>query len=1077
MAGPLDDLYASLGLPNYSAPGAQSISPGVSPIQPLAPPQEESTLHMLGQKVLPGIVWAGQALDKTMGARGVRGLLAGNPRELLSVLPFSDSSGLTDPTQAVHGTELLRRAGLIHGEDDDWQNVLAGIGTEIALNPATYLTFGGSALTDAGQAASKLGLLKRMTMLERMQGLGQGAITPEIAAQAARLGINTADIVGQPLGGLAGVGLPFQHPSAVLGTGPMAQNIAGKLGQAADYLKYSMPGRNVSALFDPTVEGTTSGAIQRLMRGSRAAELESGIPAVREPIAGIMQDLARTGQPYDPSLLRAGIEGQGLNVMAPEYNQAASQVRQLLGEDLASGQAAGRPVTAFQSQYGVDYGPRSLAELDRVGGGSQRVLSGTTGNQIGRELYTDVPGGTGTIQGLYRDPTIAGSGATLSGNPARAAIFEQHFGGDIAQMTKLEHLKNIQPQYFGPGSPLEAELSKLHDLWDKADTWAAKLATAEPARVGAQGVGLYNADPLADLLKSRVNNATANANVNVARSVLSNPETYASAAKGGDVVPLRTAIAASGLEPNQAEADIVSSLMRQGMPMPMGGAANMMVPADVFKDLTRLASAGTAADSVSAPLRAVDSLTSLWKRFTLMAPAYFGKKLGSGLFRTLASGGGPGELATGGEIVSALRGAKVYPGLAKLLPDLGASTDAEASAMLGREMFAHQVAGRSQEGLAELAGTSAAPSTLAPQIPGEVAEPGFWDIVKNAYRGRTDATGASVDPLAVRLNPGNIRGVGGVGPVELRNTDQFAPAVAAGQFGKMTDDYTRMAAYIGRRLQGYAPEAASDFTKATQFVGDDLAPFEKQVMRRAIPFYGYVRHKFPYLINDLINNPGGLQAMGIRGAADATELSRDSVPANLGGGMAIPLGGLDDSGKQAYLTRLGLPFDEAASFFGTGPHAAQNTMGKMLGQLNPLLKAPIELASGEHFGQEGLSDVHGPAQGTVLQQLLMNTPAARATSTAATIEKALSGEKSPTGAAINLLTGGKTTEVDPVKEKAIAEQDLIDQLLGNDPNIRKFQNYFVHPADVGTLTPQELLALQLQKSLELRAQAAARAKR
>jgi hypothetical protein len=148
MPGPLDDLYASLGLPNYSAPGAQSIMP--SPIQPFPPAQEQSTLHALGQKVLPGIVWAGQALDKTMGARAVRGLVAGNPRELASVLPFSDTLGLTDPSEAVHGTELLRRAGLIHGEDDDWQNVLAGIGTEIALNPATYLEADDDVGPDAG---------------------------------------------------------------------------------------------------------------------------------------------------------------------------------------------------------------------------------------------------------------------------------------------------------------------------------------------------------------------------------------------------------------------------------------------------------------------------------------------------------------------------------------------------------------------------------------------------------------------------------------------------------------------------------------------------------------------------------------------------------------------------------------------------------------------------------------------------------------------------------------------------------------------------------------------------------------
>lgn len=1099
MPGPLDDFYARLGMPNYSAPGAQSIMPGASPITPFPPAQEQSTFQALGQKVLPGVVWAGQALDKTMGARGVRGLLSGNPRELASILPFSDTLGITDPSQAVHGTELLRRAGLVHGEDDDWQNVLAGIGTEIALNPATYLTLGGSALTEAGQLASKLGMLKRMTMLGRMQGLTAADITPEIAATAGRLGINTANMIGRPLGGLAGLGIPFQAPSAIVGTGPTAQAIAGKLGQAADYLKYSMPGRSVSSLFDPTVEGTTSGAIQRLMRGSRAAELESGVPAVREPIAQIMQDLApsRSGLPYNPHLLRDLVENtHGAPLLAPpQYQTAAEQIRALLATDLASGQAAGRPVTAFSSLYGTEYGPRSMAELERVGSGSNRILSGATGNQIGRELYTDVPGGTKAIQGMYADPTIAGAQATLTGNPARAAIMNQHIGGDLHLMSQLDIMKQVNPHLFLPGSPLEVELVKQHDLWEKAGVWAGKLAGAEPERVGAQGIGLYNADPLGDLLKSRVANTTANANVGVARNVLSDPAIYAQT--GGDVVPLRSAIAASGLEPNQAEADIMHALMQKNVPIPTGGAANMMVPAEIYKDLVRLNSAGTVADSIGTPLRAIDSLTSLWKRFTLMAPAYFGKKFGSGIFRSLAAGSGPGDLAFATDAANTLHGGGVVEGLVERIPQFKNAqipvsvtnaggttttiyrgmTDAEASAAIGRSAFAHEAAGRSQGGLAELAGTSNAPAAILPQIPGEVAEPGMGDILKNLFRGRTDASGASIDSLGVRMNPLNLRGVGGVGPLGLRNVDQFAPAVAARQAGELTDDLTRLPQFIERLMKGYSEGAAADATKASQFVGTHLAPFEQSVMRRVMPFYSYLRHKVPFLLDNLATTPGGLQAMALRGASDATELSRESVPPSLGGGMAIPLGQLDDQGKQAYLTRLGLPFDEAASFLGTGPNAMEHTGSKLLGQLNPLLKAPVELATGQHFGQEGLSDQHGSPQGSLLEQLLMNSPAARAMTSGQTVLKAIEGQKSPAAAAINLLTGGKVSEVDAAKERMATERDLIEQLLHGDPNVRKFTNYYVTPEQMATLTPTEIAALRLQKSMEARAQAAARAKR
>jgi hypothetical protein len=141
------------------------------------------------------------------------------------------------------------------------------------------------------------------------------------------------------------------------------------------------------------------------------------------------------------------------------------------------------------------------------------------------------------------------------------------------------------------------------------------------------------------------------------------------------------------------------------------------------------------------------------------------------------------------------------------------------------------------------------------------------------------------------------------------------------------------------------------------------------------------------------------------------------------------------------------------------------------------LKAPIELATGQHFGQEGLTDTHGPNQANLLMQMLQNTPAARAISTGSTLEKAIEGEKSPTAAAIDLLTGGKVSEVDPAKERMATERDLIEQLLSRDPNVRKYTDYYVRPQDMATLTPTELSALRLQKTLEARAQAAARAKR
>src|SRR4051794_9210516 len=45
---------------------------------------------------LGGAGYVGDTLDKYTGGRALRGLAAGKGRELASVLPFSDSPGLTD---------------------------------------------------------------------------------------------------------------------------------------------------------------------------------------------------------------------------------------------------------------------------------------------------------------------------------------------------------------------------------------------------------------------------------------------------------------------------------------------------------------------------------------------------------------------------------------------------------------------------------------------------------------------------------------------------------------------------------------------------------------------------------------------------------------------------------------------------------------------------------------------------------------------------------------------------------------------------------------------------------------------
>ena len=97
--------------------------------------------------LLDALGYVGDSLAKP--GRAVRGVLAGRMDEGLAALPFSDSLGITDPTRAVSGRDLLGQAGMATG--NSWLDGLAGFGAEVATDPLTFLGAGlGTAL---GRAA------------------------------------------------------------------------------------------------------------------------------------------------------------------------------------------------------------------------------------------------------------------------------------------------------------------------------------------------------------------------------------------------------------------------------------------------------------------------------------------------------------------------------------------------------------------------------------------------------------------------------------------------------------------------------------------------------------------------------------------------------------------------------------------------------------------------------------------------------------------------------------------------------------------------------------------------------------
>jgi hypothetical protein len=139
-----------------------------------------------------GLGYLGDVEEK-FGGRALRGALAGKPRELLSPIPFSDTLGITDPTQRTSGAELAGRFGI--GSPGGWGRAGAGLGIDIATDPLSYIGGLGAgakaarAAPEAAQAASRFGALKALrepaTLVKNLGSFGGERIVGNRLARAA----------------------------------------------------------------------------------------------------------------------------------------------------------------------------------------------------------------------------------------------------------------------------------------------------------------------------------------------------------------------------------------------------------------------------------------------------------------------------------------------------------------------------------------------------------------------------------------------------------------------------------------------------------------------------------------------------------------------------------------------------------------------------------------------------------------------------------------------------------------------------------------------------------------------------
>lgn len=476
------------------------------------------------------------------------------------------------------------------------------------------------------------------------------------------------------------------------------------------------------------------------------------------------------------------------------------------------------------------------------------------------------------------------------------------------------------------------------------------------------------------------------------------------------------------------------------------------VPADVAQAVSGLFTMFN--DKLDGPIAsAIDRFNRAFKSsVTVLFPSFFARNATSGQFVNLSSGyvESASDVAAYSKAVSKARDllSKGRDGTASG-EDLALLDEIQAAGIFDKSRGYQDVDFQTSPG-----------SSWLPDKPSEL---------RQTARGARE--GVALDQMGIDRFPG-----------VLKARRAFNTAVGTGSaINGHVEWYNRVPMYVYLRQKGMAPELAADAVEKLHFDYSALSPTERDYIRRAVPFYAFSRKMAGLLASELGERPGGLMAQTIRAS---NQRGDEPMPDYVAQTAAIPLGELPD-GSQRFLTGLGLPQEDPLSLLSVrgGMPDLTDTLAEGISRLNPLLKAPIELAAGESFFQRGpmggreLADadptigrlltnvgLRDPLPGgrakpfisTNVESLLGNLPTSRLMTTlrTATDARKLQGGPFPGSAlAMNLLTGAKVSDISPAaQEKLLREEaDAVMREMGaSSYNVTRFSK-----AQLAEATPEQ----------------------
>jgi hypothetical protein len=275
-------------------------------------------------------------------------------------------------------------------------------------------------------------------------------------------------------------------------------------------------------------------------------------------------------------------------------------------------------------------------------------------------------------------------------------------------------------------------------------------------------------------------------------------------------------------------------------------------------------------------------------------------------------------------------------------------------------------------------------------------------------------------------------------PIEQKNNWEKA----AGFFADMNvqDDLIhRMGAYIiAKKNPKYYLNLGltnpADFVRQTLFDPNDLTKFEKDVLRRLIPFYTFTKKNLVYQMKNFSQRPqayyrvgklldGAWRLEGINPNTDIEEYKRAN--------FWLPLPMIGKDGKY-YAVKTNLPISDLGEFI-------SNPLMKTIASTGPLVRAPFELATNkqvltglpiqEFQGQKGYGiDVLPRRAEYLLNQTGLGVPIGAAVRTAQAAGQIASGQADLGSIASRTIGRSLVSEGDVLRARRAQSYDRLEKI-------------------------------------------------